>query len=197
MPEEMLGQELITEDELIKKINKEIKVDNRPPLTKKMLAYLRDVVGLIPKAIHMRFSKRGGPRAYYTKEACEAAFFVLTENWKKDKTLKEIKNQNGDFFEAAHQASDLFRQKVDVYKKVKVGEYVNLQIVPAGAPSQVVSIGEVNKKLESDLEKALDALRAKHPDEKILDGLLDQVYLQYQERLKCRMVGDTGKKERK
>ena len=197
MPIEMLGLELLSEDELVHKINREVK-SGRPKLKRKMVTYLRDVLGLIPKAIRLRTSKKvGGPKAYYTPEAVQSVIIVMTENWQNNKTLREIKKEKKDILREAHQKTDLFRQKLNVYNQlIKLGDgaqpphddihvedSAQMQIIPAqGSP-----LDDVSEKLKISLEKAQKLLNNKCRDEKLLDNLMDKIYLQYLDRLKCRI----------
>ena len=194
MPIERLGKELISEDELVAKVNREVKSD-RPKLKRKMLTYLRDVLGLIPKAVRVRTLSKGGAKAYYTHDAAQCAVFVMKENWQNNKTLKEIKEQNQEFLRDAHQKSDQFRKdfethnqslKLGVHNNIHVDSDVNVKIVDAQSPSQSSSLDQVSEKLKDDLAEVIKALSTKHRDEKLLDELLDQVYLQYQYRLRLR-----------
>lgn len=195
MPLKILDQQLLKEDELIAEVNRKVKSD-RPKLKRKMFVYLRDVLGLIPKAIRVRTTKNGGGAAYYTPEALEAAVYVMTENWKNKKTLKQIKEQNQVLFKEAHIKSETFRQKYENYNHMKkmcdivimphdgssVAEVVEVKIVPASS-----NLDDVSNQLRTYLQTATKMLASKNRDEKQLDAVLDQISFKYQDRLRCRM----------
>jgi hypothetical protein len=195
MSKKILGQELITEAELLDKVNKEVKSD-RPPLTKKMLFYLRDVLGIIPKAIRARDSKTGVAKAYYTPEAAHSTIVTLQENWVEDKPLKEIIAEKNDQIQEAHQKSDLFRQKYDVYTRIKKQFEAIQNAEDFTAQSKRDALREkVNKDLKHNLKYALDLLKS-GGDEKLLDEAFDHIQLGYQKRLELRMADKVKRGEK-
>ncbi len=187
----IFGKRLYTQDELIQEINESVKP--RTPLKPQMLAYYRDIVGIVPKPIRIRTTKkRGGAKSFYTPEAVSSVKIIVYENKINEKTLKDILKEKGEILEDNKIRSEIFRSKYDFLIKTKNklgGE--DYTIVELKRPSSTKADREAAKAqtrayLRKVLKETVDAIDLGEDDEK-LDGLLDQVETLYYKHIRKRM----------
>ncbi len=187
----ILGKRLCTQEELIREINDSVKP--RTPLKPQMLAYYRDIVGMVPKPIRIRTSKkRGGAKSFYTPEAVSSVKIIVYENKINEKTLKDILKEKGDILEDNKIQSEKFRSKYDflIKTKNKLGgaDYtiVEMKRYPMTKAAKEAARAQMRGYLRTILKQTVDAIDLGEDDEK-LDGLLDQVETLYYKHIRNRM----------
>jgi hypothetical protein len=196
----ILGKTLYTQEELIKEINDSV---NPPaPLKPQMLAYYRDIAGMIPKPIRIRKTKaRGGATSYYTPEAMASLKLIVYENKINEKTLRDILKEKYEILDDNKIKSDIFRAKYGflIKTKNKLG-YDNYIIIEHKNPSSSkaskdAARAQMRAYLRDVLKRTVTAIDSGEDDEK-LDGLLDQVQTLYYKHVRHRME-EKAKEEKK
>lgn len=187
----ILGKRLYTQEELIKEINDSI---NPPsPLKSQMVAYYRDIVGMVPKPIRIRTTKkRGGAKSYYTPEAMDSLKIIVYESKINEKTLREILEDKGVILEDNKIKSDIFRTKYDflIKTKNKFGHDSYVIIETKNTSGSKANKDAVKMQLRAYmrdiLKRTIDAIDLGEDDEK-LDGLFDEVETLYYKHVRRRM----------
>lgn len=187
----ILGKRLCTQEELIREINESVKP--RTPLKPQMLAYYRDIVGIVPKPIRIRTTKkRGGAKSFYTPEAMSSLKIIVYENKINEKTLKDILKEKGEILEDNKIQSEIFRSKYDflIKTKNKLGgeDYtiIEMKRSPMTKANKEAAKAQMRAYLRNVLKETVDAIDLGENDEK-LDGLLDKVETLYYKHIRNRM----------
>ena len=188
---EVLGRKLYTKEELIKEVNESVKAP-KGALNAPMLAYYRDIAGMIPKPLRIRtLTKRGGAMSYYTSEALDSLKIVVYENKINKKTLREIIKEKGEILDENIIRSDIFRNKYAylIKTKSKLGQdkYVGTDLRISYMTENGKPVGkELREYLQKKLNDTTWALEHEVDEDK-MDTLLDDLEVGYIRRIKYRM----------
>ena len=188
----LLGKNLYTQDQVIEDINRNLGPDT---IDSRMVSYLKDVIGIIPKPIRIKTKGgRSGANAYYTEETLSFLTGIMRDYAEPQRTLKDIQKDFDTKIEEHIIKSDIFRYKCDVYLKFKKAiesstkelaqafGNVSLEFKKTPVPEYL------NKGMKDTLNQALRALE-NNTGEDDLDSLFEMLLFAYYQRLKHRMKG--------
>jgi len=188
---QILGQKLYSEQELIREINREVKAPIS--LNRKMLIYYRDVMGMVPKPIRLRATKKpSGANSFYTKQALDSVKMIVTENKISGKPLKDIVKEHGETLENNKIKSDIMRQKCDFYIQAKNGISYVIEVKTTAKEKPENGITPLDWAILTRAAGLIEAIKTKRSETEI-DDLLDDLQTFYQMRTKQRIAQQVGK----
>jgi len=195
MTKTILGTTLYSQEDAIKEVNTSVKTIEKA-LTSEMLAFYRDIIGIVPKPIRIRMTnKRGGANSFYTSEGVDSLKLITYENKINKKLLKDIIKEKGEVLENNKIKSDLFRTKYDFLIKTKNNDAYIVEVKSAAGSNKKKAQQQIRHYMQAKLRETAEALN-REGDESKLDVLFDDIGTLYYKRIKSRME-EKAKEENK
>lgn len=160
MPIQMGKDNLYTQEEVLKEVNREL---GRDPLSKEMFAYLRDIRKILPKPIRLKIKPgRGGAHSYYTEDTIRTLKEIMRHNKKMGQTITEISATMQPVIERMMRNAEMMRPVIDqCYRSMKnFADGLAAQAAPVIKALESADWGKIGRKAISEeialIQKAID-----------------------------------------